>query len=61
MCRSYCPKCDEDITNDLYEFWRDEIDFGIRREYECPKCNAKLKTYLSLNYELEEDDSPVSH
>lgn len=58
MCRSYCPKCDEDLTNDLYEFWREESDcLSKKLDYECPKCKTKLKTYCSLNYELEEVES----
>lgn len=55
MCRSYCPNCDIDITNDLYEFWREESEcLSKKLDYECPECHTKLKTYCSLNYELEE-------
>ena len=51
----YCPKCDKDIFQAIYN---EEIrDFDNDHKFECPYCGAKLLVSMVWEYHAEEDSS----
>jgi acetone carboxylase gamma subunit len=53
---SFCPKCDYDIDNFLYQLELEERNFFEYEKFECPECGAKLKVKLEASFYVEEDE-----
>jgi uncharacterized protein with PIN domain len=53
---TFCPKCDKDIENFLYELELGEKNFFVAEKTECPECGAKLQVKLEASFYVEEDE-----
>lgn len=53
---TFCPKCDEDISNFLYQLELEDKNFIEFEKCECPKCSAKLLAKLEVSFYVEEDE-----
>lgn len=53
--REYCPKCDKDISQAVYEDWLEgRRGFMEYDDFECPHCNAKLSVTPDVTFYIEE-------
>jgi DNA-directed RNA polymerase subunit RPC12/RpoP len=54
MSRNFCPKCEKDIFQAIYD---EEIhDFDNGHKFICPYCGAKLLVGMTWEYFVEEDE-----
>jgi hypothetical protein len=49
-----CPKCNYHLLTTMIELEMEHFDKD--EPFECPKCGAKLKAHMTLEYIVEEDE-----
>lgn len=52
--RNYCPECETDIFQELYDEFIDRIDFNKEYDFECPACGCKLVVSMDWDFVVNE-------